>query len=78
MPELPEVETTRRGVAPWCLGEVVEEGETAALFAHPRHPYTRALLEAEPTGRKAPPACQPVGQVIVVLTGIRRVNQPAG
>jgi formamidopyrimidine-DNA glycosylase len=24
MPELPEVETTRRGVAPWCLGEVVE------------------------------------------------------
>ncbi|MGL4591488.1 MAG: ABC transporter ATP-binding protein [Aestuariivirga sp.] len=36
-------------------GEVVEEGETAALFAHPRHPYTRALLEAEPTGRKAPP-----------------------
>lgn len=24
MPELPEVETTRRGVAPWCQGEVVE------------------------------------------------------
>ena len=24
MPELPEVETTRRGVAPWCRGEVVE------------------------------------------------------
>jgi len=37
-------------------GEVVEEGETAAIFRKPKHPYTRALLEAEPTGRKAPPA----------------------
>ena len=37
-------------------GEVVEEGETRALFANPKHPYTRDLLEAEPTGRKAPPA----------------------
>ncbi|WP_421696625.1 ABC transporter ATP-binding protein [Aestuariivirga sp.] len=35
-------------------GEVVEEGQTAELFAHPRHPYTKALLEAEPSGRKAP------------------------
>ena len=37
-------------------GEVVEEGETAQLFADPKHPYTRALLEAEPTGRKQPVA----------------------
>ena len=37
-------------------GEVVEEGETAQLFANPKHPYTRALLEAEPTGRKSPVA----------------------
>ena len=36
-------------------GEVVEEGWTQAIFANPRHPYTRALLEAEPSGRKAPP-----------------------
>jgi oligopeptide transport system ATP-binding protein len=35
-------------------GKVVEEGETDALFANPRHPYTRALLAAEPSGRKAP------------------------
>ncbi len=27
-------------------GEVVEQGETAALFADMRHPYTRALFEA--------------------------------
>lgn len=35
-------------------GEVVEEGETQALFAKPQHAYTKALLAAEPTGRKAP------------------------
>ena len=35
-------------------GEVVEEGATAGLFANPRHPYTRALMEAEPAGRKQP------------------------
>jgi ABC-type microcin C transport system duplicated ATPase subunit YejF len=37
-------------------GEVVEEGETKALFAKPKHEYTKALLAAEPIGRKAPPA----------------------
>ncbi|MGB9143377.1 MAG: ABC transporter ATP-binding protein, partial [Aestuariivirga sp.] len=39
-------------------GEVVEEGDTKTIFANPKHPYTRALLEAEPTGRKAPPAAK--------------------
>jgi len=37
-------------------GEVVEEGVTEALFSAPQHPYTKMLLAAEPTGRKAPPA----------------------
>ena len=36
-------------------GEVVEEGEAEAVFTKPQHPYTRMLLAAEPTGRKAPP-----------------------
>ena len=35
-------------------GRVVEQGETAALFAAPQHPYTRMLLATEPRGRPAP------------------------
>ena len=30
------------------LGRVIESGPAAELFAHPRHPYTRALLSAIP------------------------------
>jgi peptide/nickel transport system ATP-binding protein len=41
-------------------GEIVEAGETEAIFAAPQHPYTQALLAATPTiaqalaGRQAP------------------------
>lgn len=34
-------------------GEVVETGNTESLFNAPAHPYTRMLLDAEPTGSKA-------------------------
>jgi ABC-type microcin C transport system duplicated ATPase subunit YejF len=36
-------------------GEVVEQGETSALFKKPKHAYTKALIDAEPSGRKEPP-----------------------
>ncbi len=37
-------------------GEVVEQGDTAAIFDNPQHTYTRHLLAAEPKGRKTPGA----------------------
>jgi oligopeptide/dipeptide ABC transporter ATP-binding protein len=35
-------------VAVMYLGRIVEEGTVADVFGDPRHPYTRALLEAHP------------------------------
>jgi oligopeptide transport system ATP-binding protein len=37
-------------------GRVVETGPTADVLTRPRHDYTRMLVDAEPAGRKAPPA----------------------
>ena len=50
-------------------GEVVEEGATAALFANPKHPYTKALLEAEPSGRKVP--VKPNAPKLIDATDVR-------
>ncbi|GAB1584350.1 ABC transporter ATP-binding protein [Phyllobacterium phragmitis] len=50
-------------VAVMRRGEVVEQGTTADIFERPQADYTRMLLAAEPSGRKAPP---PAGAPIIL------------
>ena len=51
------------------FGQVVEHAGTRELFGAPRDPYTRMLIESEPTGRKAPPA--PGGRVVLDARDVR-------
>ena len=54
------VRTVCDRVAVMYLGRIVEEASVDDMFSHPAHPYTKALLEANPipvpgTGRRVPP-----------------------
>jgi len=46
-------------------GEIVEQGDTGAIFDNPQHAYTKHLLAAEPKGRKKPAP----SDAAVVLSG---------
>jgi oligopeptide/dipeptide ABC transporter ATP-binding protein len=52
-------------IAIMYLGRVVEVGPTAEIFAHPRHPYTKALLKAipEPDPSRMVPRDLPRGEI---------------
>jgi microcin C transport system ATP-binding protein len=48
--DLGVVRTMAARVSVMTEGEIVEAGPTAEVFAWPQHPYTRRLIEAEPSG----------------------------
>jgi dipeptide transport system ATP-binding protein len=49
------VAETAQRVQVMYAGQVMEEQAAAALFAHPRHPYTAALLDALPERAEGKP-----------------------
>ncbi len=50
-------------------GEIVEQAPTKPLFAAPEHPYTRRLLDAEPSG--SPVECPTTAQDIISTDDLR-------
>ena len=59
--DLSIVEKMAERVCVMQKGRIVEQNRTAALFAAPRHPYTRELLGANPTGVPDPlPEAAPI------------------
>ncbi|RXH38001.1 ABC transporter ATP-binding protein [Bradyrhizobium nanningense] len=54
-------------------GEVVERGATAQILSEPRHPYTRQLLDAVPSGR---PRGSRLSPSTIVRPPLRQAQRP--
>jgi len=68
--DLAVVRSVSHRVAVMYLGQLVEVAETASLFSTPRHPYTKALIDASPVPdpRVAPASAPLKGEVPSLLT----------
>ena len=67
-----DLNVVRRIASRVCVmrkGEVVEHGLTVDIFANPQHAYTRALIDAEPSGRK-----DPVSATAPVVLDARKID----
>jgi len=68
--DLAVVRSVSHRVAVMYLGQLVEVAETASLFSKPRHPYTKALIDASPVPDPlvAPVSAPLKGEVPSLLT----------
>src|SRR6218665_3491763 len=58
-------------------GQVVESADVAPLFAAPRHPYTRGLLNCLPVRGKTPPGSR-LQAIAGVVPNLLRARRPPG
>ena len=50
-------------------GRVVEEGASERIFSEPKHPYTRHLINSEPSG--TPPALKPDAKPVIEVDNLK-------
>jgi len=70
--DLSVVEVVAERVMVMYLGRTMEAGETARIFARPRHPYTQALVSAVPSRRPRP------GRIVLTGEIPSPSNPPSG
>ena len=69
--DLGVVRQTSDRVCVMRYGEIVETGDTEQIFEDPKHPYTRHLIDSEPSGRPDP--LDETSEVVIEGRDVRKV-----